>query len=447
MAYNFIIRGATVVNEGSEFVADVLVKEGRIERIEPILGGRVAVQEINAEGLYLLPGLIDDQVHFREPGLTHKADIWHESKAAAAGGVTSFMEMPNTKPPALTRELLEQKYEIAAKNAWVNYSFYMGASNENADEVLRINYENVCGIKIFMGSSTGNMLVDDTQVLENLFRNAPVLIAVHCEDEHTIRSNMALALAEYGDDIPVHMHPIIRNRQACYLSSSLATALARKFNTRLHVLHISTADELPLFESNLSLGQKRITAEACVHHLFFDDRDYTTLGAKIKCNPAIKSESDRRALAQALEKGTIDVIATDHAPHTLDEKMQKYPQSPSGLPLVQHPLQMMLTLADEYHWSLPFIVQKMAHNVAECFRVKERGFIREGYYADLVLLDTRQDTTVNNNELLYKCQWSPLEGKRLKGKVIQTIVNGRPVFRNGIMEKPDAAMRLQFDRD
>lgn len=440
-----IIKNASVVNEGLISCIDVLIQGDRIERIDrDISDSRATV--IPADGLYLLPGCIDDQVHFREPGLTHKADIGTESRAAVAGGVTTFMEMPNTVPNALTVELLEQKYQIAAQTSAANYSFYMGVSNDNADEVLRVNYDKVCGIKIFMGSSTGNMLVDRIEVLDRLFRDAPALIATHCEDETTVRNNLQKAKEKYGDDIPVSEHPNIRSREACYLSSSLAADLAKKHNTRLHILHISTKEELELFSNTVPLLEKRITAEACVHHLFFDKSYYEHLGNQIKCNPAIKDKEDAIAIANALKEDKIDVVATDHAPHTWDEKSQSYLKAPAGLPLVQHSLSLMLTMAERYQWDLPFIVEKMAHHPAICFNIKDRGFIREGYCADLVLFDAEDDYVVRKEQLLYKCNWSPLEGMKMKGRVVSTFVNGIKMYDGKSVERNMVGQRIEFNR-
>lgn len=439
-----IIKNARVVNEGIIEDLELLICGARIERIGTTIEDKNA-EIFDADGLFLIPGCIDDQVHFREPGLTHKGDIYHESQAAVAGGVTSFMEMPNTQPLTLKAALLEEKYKRAAEHSFANYSFYMGTSNDNLDEILGVNYDKVCGIKVFMGSSTGDMLVDSPTVLDNLFRNAPVLISTHCEDEGTIRQNTALFSSKYGDQILPEFHPEIRSREACYKSSSLAIELAKKHNTRLHILHISTADELELFTSSIPLEHKRITSEACVHHMYFNDEDYKELGHLIKCNPAIKKQEDAEAIAKALIEGRIDVVATDHAPHTMDEKRRPYLQAPSGLPLVQHPLSLMVTMAESYGWDLPFIVEKMAHNPAICFQVKERGFIREGYFADLVLLDPNSEYLVQEKDLLYKCGWSPLTGRTLKGKIKRTFVNGQVVY-DGAKTYQRSAMRLEFSR-
>lgn len=444
---DFIIKNAQQVNEGKITEGDLLVKSGRIERIDPSIDVKYRIEEIDAEGLLLSPGVIDDQVHFREPGLTHKADIASESRAAVAGGVTSFMEMPNTKPAAFTRELLEEKYSIASRVSPANYSFFIGASNDNLDELLSIDIKKICGIKIFMGSSTGNLLVDDPQTLENIFKQAPTLIATHCEDEKTIRRNLAEAKEKYPEDIGAYVHPLIRNVEGCYLSSSMAVELAEKHNTRLHILHISTAKELELFSNNKPLSEKRITAEVCVHHLWFNDSQYEQLGNKIKCNPAIKSAEDQAALWKALIDDRLDIIATDHAPHTIDEKSNLYFEAPSGLPLVQHPLVMMLEKASDGEISLEQVIHKMCHAPAICFQVKDRGFLREGYHADLVLIDPNKPYTISKDNILFKCGWSPLEGKKFKHSIHSTFVNGERVFssENGLFEGTPGE-RLLFSR-
>src|ERR1700748_2596500 len=442
---SILIKSATVVNENKQFVTDILVKDGIIERIDSTIDVQ-ADQVINAEGLYLLPGLIDDQVHFREPGLTHKGDIHSESRAAVAGGITSFMEMPNTVPNALTQTLLEDKYEIASRNSLANYSFYMGASNDNLDEVLRTDIKNVCGIKVFMGSSTGNMLVDNPSTLENLFAQAPTLIATHCEDEATIKRNLAHYKELMGDDIPVDMHPIIRNAEACYLSSSMAVELAKKHNTRLHILHISTGRETQLFDNETPLKDKRITAEACVHHLWFSDKDYPLKGNDIKWNPAVKTEMDRDQILAAVLDDHIDVIATDHAPHTTEEKAQPYLQAPSGGPLVQHALPAMLELYHHGQITLEQIAEKMAHHVAVCFEIEKRGFIREGYFADLVLVDLNKPWQVNKSNILYKCKWSPFEGSTFRSSIIHTIVSGNLAWSNSGFTTDVAGQRMSFLR-
>ncbi|MDN3582687.1 dihydroorotase [Mucilaginibacter flavus] len=440
-----LIKSATVVNENKQFIADVLIKDGLIERIDANIDAH-ADETINAEGLHLLPGLIDDQVHFREPGLTYKADIHSESRAAVAGGITSFMEMPNTVPNTLTQELLADKYAIASRNSLANYSFFMGASNNNLDEVLRTDITNVCGVKVFMGSSTGNMLVDNPTTLDNLFANSPMLIAVHCEDEATIKSNLNHYKQLLGENIPIQLHPKIRSAEACYLSSSLAVELAKKHNSRLHILHISTALETHLFDNVTPLKDKRITAEACVHHLWFTDADYDTKGNFIKWNPAVKKESDRDAVLAAVLDGKIDVIATDHAPHTLAEKEQPYLQAPSGGPLVQHSLPALLELHHHGKISIEQIAEKAAHNVATCFQIDKRGFIREGYWADLVLVDLNQPWNVNRSNILYKCGWSPFEGTTFRSKVVYTIVSGNVAYANGSLIEGKAGKRLNFNR-
>lgn len=441
---SILIKSATVVNENKQFVADILVKDGFIEQI----GGNIDTKtdkEINAEGLHLFPGCIDDQVHFREPGLTHKANIHTESRAAVAGGITSFMEMPNTVPNALTQELLQQKYDIAAKSSPANYSFFMGASNDNIDEVLRTDVKNVCGVKVFMGSSTGNMLVDNPKTLENIFSKSPMLVATHCEDEATIRRNLAHYKELMGDDIPVTYHPIIRSEEACYLSSSMAVKLAKQYNTRLHILHISTERETHLFSNNIPLKDKRITAEACIHHLWFTDRDYETKGNYIKWNPAVKTEADRDGILKAVLDGRIDVIATDHAPHTIEEKSQPYLQAPSGGPLVQHALPAILELHHQGKITLEQVAEKMAHNVAICFQIEKRGFIREGYWADMVLVDLNDPWTVNKSNILYKCNWSPFEGTTFQSKIKHTIVSGNLAYSDGMISDVPGK-RMTFER-
>lgn len=441
-----IIKNARIVNEGEILEGDVLIHKGRIEKIGGIVQVSAASTEIDATGKFLMPGIIDDQVHFREPGLTHKADLFSESRACVAGGVTSFMDMPNVNPPSLTQELLAQRYALASTKSVANYSFYMGVSNDNADEVLRTDPATVCGIKIFMGSSTGNMLVDDAATLERIFSQAPVLIATHCEDEATIIHNLEAAKATYGEDIPVHMHPIIRNEEACYRSSSFAVSLAKKHNTRLHILHISTAEELALFTNEIPLEQKRITAEACVHHMYFDSDDYAELGARIKWNPAVKGPRHKPAIFEAVMNDVIDVIATDHAPHTLEEKANKYVKCPGGAPMVQHSLQVMLSFYFDGKISLEKIAKKMSHDVATCFNIKDRGFIREGYFADMFLLDTDKSIVVSKNNIIAKCGWSPLEGRTMRGVITDTFVNGDHVFSNGMVNDSVRGMRLAFNR-
>ena len=440
---SIILKNARIVNEGQIIEGDLLIKDGRIEQVGSIIDAP-AKQEIDINGKHIIPGIIDDQVHFREPGLTHKANIASESRAAVAGGVTSFMEMPNTKPQSTTQEKLEDKYKIAADVSPANYSFFMGATNDNIEEVLKTNINEVCGVKIFMGSSTGNMLVDNAKTLDNIFSKVPMLIATHCEDEATVRANLASAEAKYGEDIPFEQHPIIRSVEACFLSSSMATELAKKYGTRLHILHISTKKELELFTNTVPLKEKKITSEACVHHMYFNDTYYPTHGSKVKCNPAIKTEADRQAIFNAAFDGTIDIIATDHAPHTVEEKSKKYGSAPSGLPLVQHALNLMLSFYHKGEVSLEKIVEKMCHAPADCFRLRERGFIREGYFADLAVVDIDKEWEITKDNIEYKCGWSPLEGVSMKGKVDSTYVNGQIVYRNNMVLPFSAGKRLQF---
>lgn len=439
-----IIKNGTIVNEGKRFTADILISNGRIEKIAPQISVTEKVQEVDASGLLVLPGCIDDQVHFREPGLTHKGNIYTESRAAVAGGITSFMEMPNTVPNALTQELLEDKYQIAAQNALANYSFFMGASNDNLEEVLRTDTSKICGVKVFMGSSTGNMLVDKESVLEGLFSRVGALIATHCEDETTVRANLAAFQEKYGDQIPVSAHPLIRNEEACYLSSSKAVALAKKHGARLHILHISTAKETALFENTLPLDQKKITAEACIHHLWFSDADYALKGNLIKWNPAVKTAFDREGVWEALLDNRIDVVATDHAPHTIEEKAQSYASAPSGGPLVQHALLAMLDKVQEGKITLERVVEKMAHAPATLFRIKERGYIREGYAADLVLVAPTPNKPVSKAELLYKCGWSPFEGHQFTNHIHSTYVNGNCVYADAKIIEQGPGQRLLF---
>lgn len=443
----YIIRNIAVVNEGVIQHSDVFIKNGRIEQVAGRIQLTEAAIEIDGTGKYLLPGVIDDQVHFREPGLTHKANIYTESKAAVAGGVTSFMEMPNTVPNALTQELLEDKYEIGARTALANYSFFMGTSNNNQDEVLRTNEKrkDVCGIKIFMGASTGNMLVDNILTIDTIFRESEVLIATHCEDEKVIKRNMEQALAS-GRTLTAADHPIIRDVDACFESSFLAVQLAKKYNTRLHILHISTEKELQLFSNMQPLKEKRITSEVCVHHLHFTSDDYAQLGNQIKCNPAIKAPHNREALWQALKDDRLDVIATDHAPHTWAEKQEDYLHAHAGLPLVQHPLLLMLHYVREGRIKLEKVVQKMSHAVADCFQIAERGYIREGYFADLVIVDMNQGQTVTKDQLLYKCGSSPFEGFHFPATIEYTFVNGHMVYGKGQWDESQRGSRLRFDR-
>jgi dihydroorotase len=444
---NYLIRNVHIVNEGRISIGDLLVKNGRIEKIGTNLQPAFAVTEINGEGKHLLPGVIDDQVHFREPGLTHKATIYTEAKAAVAGGVTSFMEMPNTIPPAFTQDLLEDKYAIGARSSLANYSFYMGTSNDNAEEALRTNEKkrDVCGMKIFMGSSTGNLLVDNYLTLDRLFRESEVLIATHCEDEKIIRQNLE-RLRQEGRELVASDHPLIRDAEACFESSLTAIQFAKKHNSRLHVFHLSTEKEMRLFTNLIPLQEKRITAEVCVHHLHFTADDYARLGNKIKCNPAIKAPQNREALWAALLDDRLDLIATDHAPHTLEEKSGTYEKAHAGLPLVQHSLLLMLHYVREGRISLEKVVEKMSHAVAVCFQIAERGYIREGYFADLVLVDLRRPSGVEPGNILYKCGWSPLEGFRFPATVTHTFVNGHLVYGNGVFDESQWGQRLRFDR-
>ena len=444
----YLIKNIQVVNEGQVKTADVLVKNGRIEKVLPQISGTDKnVTEINGEGKYLFPGAIDDQVHFREPGLTHKATIYTESKAAVAGGVTSFMEMPNTVPPAFTQDLLEQKYEIGRATSLANYSFFMGTSNDNVDEVLKTNDKknDVCGIKIFMGSSTGNLLVDNALTLDKIFRKSEVLIATHCEDERIIKQNLERLIAE-GKELTPADHPIIRNEDACFESSFYAIQIAKRHNTRLHILHISTERELQLFTNLLPLKEKRITAEVCVHHLHFTSDDYARLGNQIKCNPAIKAPNNKEALWKALLDDRLDVIATDHAPHTWAEKNEPYAKAHAGLPLVQHSISLMLYYYRQGKISLEKIAEKMSHAVADCFQIKERGYIREGYHADLVIVDLNQPATVSKQNILYKCAWSPLEGFTFPATITHTFINGNLVYGNGEWNESQKGQRLKFER-
>jgi len=445
---NYLIKNIQVVNEGSIKTADVLITNGRIEKIAPqITKTNTAIIEINGEEKYLLPGCIDDQVHFREPGLTHKATIATEAKAAVAGGVTSFMEMPNTIPNALTQELLEVKYQLASKTSLANYSFYMGTSNDNAEEVLKTNKKknDICGIKIFMGASTGNMLVDNPNTLDRVFRESEILIATHCEDESIIKRNLE-QLKSTGRILVPADHPVIRDEEACYESSLYAIQIAKKYGTRLHILHISTEKELQLFTNMFPLKDKRITTEVCVHHLHFTSDDYARLGNQVKCNPAIKAPHNKEALWKALLDDRLDVIATDHAPHTRDEKNEPYEKAHAGLPLVQHSLLLMLHYYKQGRISVEKIVEKMSHAVADCFQVKERGYIREGYHADLVIVDMKHGMTVTKENILYKCGWSPLEGFEFPATVTHTFINGHLVYGNGVWDESQMGLRLAFDR-
>ena len=440
-----LIRNAQIVNEGQIFRSDVLIQDGLIAQIGESIDFP-ADTVFDAEGKYLIPGVIDDQVHFREPGLTHKADIYTESKAAVAGGITSFMEMPNTNPQTLTQELLEEKYQRASQVSLANYSFFMGASNDNLEEVLKTNPRNVGAIKIFMGSSTGNMLVDNRAVLEKIFKESKMLIAVHCEDEETIKVNTELARKQFGEDVPISQHPIIRSEEACYKSSSMAVELAKKHDTRLHVFHLSTAKEIDLFRNDIPLAEKRITAEVCIHHLWFDDSQYAEKGTHIKWNPAVKSKHDKAQLFQALLDDKLDIIATDHAPHTLEEKNNSYFNAPSGGPLVQHALAAMLEFYHQGKISLEKVVEKMCHAPAVCFQLEGRGFIKKGYAADLVLLDLHSPWQVSKDNILYKCGWSPFEGTTFKSKVTHTWINGHLAYQNGQFDESQKGQRLLFNR-
>lgn len=444
---SILIKNARIVNEGKIFEGDVLIEGQRIAEIASSISAKSSsTQIVDAEGSYLIPGAIDDQVHFREPGLTHKGDIASESRAAVAGGITSFIEQPNTVPNAVTQEILEQKYQIAAQKSHANYSFMMGATNDNLEEVLKTNGRNVAGIKIFLGSSTGNMLVDNEQTLERIFSSTPLLIATHCEDEQTIKNNLEKFKAEYGEHVPATAHPLIRSAEACYISSSKAVALAKKTGARLHIFHLSTAREMELFTNAIPLEQKKITAEVCVHHLWFSDADYLTKGNFIKWNPAVKTAEDRAALWEALLDDRLDVIATDHAPHTLEEKQQPYLQAPSGGPLVQHAVVAMFEAHHQGKISVEKIVEKMAHNPAKIFKIEDRGFIREGYYADLVLVNPGLPWNVKKENILYKCGWSPFEGYNFKSRISHTFVNGQLVYQNFKVKEVQAGQRLLFNR-
>jgi dihydroorotase len=443
---SILIVNANIVNEGKVFQGDVFIKDQFIEKIDKNLQHVQASAVLDAKGKHLFPGAIDDQVHFREPGLTHKATIYTESRAAVAGGITSYMEMPNTIPPTFTNKLLEEKYQIAAQNSLANYSFFIGASNDNLEEVLKTDQHKVCGLKIFMGSSTGNLLVDDPKILEGFYSRVPFLIATHCEDEPTIRKNTEEFRKKYGEEMPVRYHPMIRSEDACYKSSSFAVALAKKYGTRLHILHISTAKETALFDNSIPLKDKKITAEACVHHLWFNDSDYERLGMLIKWNPAIKTKADQQAVFNALLENRIDVIATDHAPHTAEEKKNGYFNAPSGGPLVQHSLTAMLEFYHRKQVELPWIAQKMAHNPAILFQIQKRGFIREGYFADLTLVDLDHTWTVKKDNIVAKCGWSPFEGTSFKSKVTHTIVSGHLAYADDKFDEIQKGSRLLFDR-
>jgi len=444
---SILIKNATLVNEGLTFKGDVLIIGELISAIRP--SGQIVAENsqiIDARGLLLIPGVIDDQVHFREPGLTYKGDIFSESRSAVAGGITSFMDMPNTIPQTVTTELLDEKFRLGSEKSLANYSFYIGATNSNLDEVMKADPSQVCGIKLFMGSSTGNMLVDNEESLKNLFSEATMPVACHCEAEPVIKRNSEIYRGKYGEDVPVKMHPMIRSREACFLSSSYAVTLAREYDTRLHILHLSTADEMKLFSNELPLSQKRITGEVCVHHLWFDESSYDEKGSLVKWNPAIKTRFDREALLNSAINDVIDIVATDHAPHTLEEKNNSYFKSPSGGPLVQHSLVAMLELWHRKMIPIEKIVEKMCHNPAILFNIKERGFLREGYKADLCLVDPDNPWTVSKENILYKCGWSPFEGTTFRSRVVKTILNGNIVYDNGSIDDNYRGQRLQFER-
>ncbi|REG85418.1 dihydroorotase [Algoriphagus antarcticus] len=444
---SILITGANIVNEGRISPGDMLVEDGRISKLGEDLSAEKADIHIDASGKYLFPGLIDDQVHFREPGLTHKAEIYTEAKAGVAGGTTSYMEMPNTIPQATTVELLEQKYSRASEVSLANYSFFMGATNSNLDEIMKVNFDEVCGLKIFQGSSTGNMVVDNIESLEGIFKECKAIIAIHSENDSIIKANLDEFKSIYGEDIPVKFHPKIRSEEACYDASSRAVAMAKKYGTRLHILHISTAKELELFTNTIPLEEKKVTAEACIHHLWFSEADYDTKGNLIKWNPAVKTAKDREAIFNAVLDGTIDVVATDHAPHTLEEKAQIYTKAPSGGPLNQHSLVAMLDFYHQGKISLETIALKMCHNVATLFNIKERGFIREGYYADLVLVDLNNPWKVGRENILSKCGWSPFEGHTFQSKVTHTVVSGHLAYENGAFYEDKKGERLKFSRN
>jgi len=445
-----LISGATIVNEGMVFQGSVLINDSRIEEIIPATtgddtGSLQNVRVIDGRGQFLFPGIIDDQVHFRDPGLTRKGDLHTESRAAVAGGVTSFMDMPNTDPKATTLAILEDKYSLAAQKSLANYSFFLGATNDNLEEIIKADPEKICGVKVFLGASTGNMLVDDPLALENIFRNSPLLVAIHSEDEGIIRKNLAEFRERYGNDIPMWAHPLIRSAEACFSSTSRAIELAQRFGTRLHILHLSTARETELLRNDLPLREKRITSEVCVHHLWFDDSDYKTLGSRIKWNPAIKTKHDRESLFKGLLEDKIDIIATDHAPHLEEEKQRPYLDCPSGGPLIQHSLVIMLEFYHQNKIPVEKIVEKMCHAPAILYRIRQRGFIRKGYFADLVLVDPDSSWVVSKENLLYKCGWSPFEGQQFKSRVTHTFVNGNLVYQNNQFDEQFRGQRLGFD--
>jgi len=442
----YLIKNATIVNENKTFKGDVLIENDIIKEITTEIKATENIKVIDAEGKTLIPGFIDDQVHFREPGLTHKANIATESRAAVAGGITTFIEMPNTIPQATTQDLLEDKFKIAAKDSYANYSFMFGGTNDNLEELLKTDPKKVAGIKLFLGSSTGNMLVDNEDVLEKIFSSTKMIISVHCEDEATIRKNTKEFKAKYGDDIPVKYHPIIRSEEACYLSSSKAIKLAKKTGARLHIFHVSTAKETELFRNDIPLEEKQITAEVCIHHLWFSDKDYAEKGTHIKWNPAVKTENDRQALWKALLDDRIDVFATDHAPHTLEEKTNVYTKAPSGGPLVQHAVTAILEKVKEGVIPIEKAVEKMSHNPAKLFQIEKRGFIKEGYFADLVLIDTNKPQTVSKDNILYKCGWSPFEGTTFSSTITHTFVNGKLIYNNGVFNDDIKGKRITFNR-
>lgn len=440
-----LITNAHIINEDHETIGDLLIKNGRIEKIAAKIDVPSGTTVFDAQGQWLIPGVIDDQVHFREPGLTHKGDLWTESRAAVAGGTTSYMDMPNNNPAITTRERLAEKYQLAAGRSFANYAFYFGGANDNLEEIAALQPDEACAVKVFMGASTGNMLVDDPKVLDGIFQRSPLLIVTHCEDTPTIKANEDAYRARYGEDVPVSAHPLIRSAEACYKSTDLAVSLAKKHGADLHVLHLTTARELVFFTPGPVQG-KKITVEACVHHLTMDEHDYATLGNLIKCNPAIKTAADRRALVQAVMEDRIDVIATDHAPHTAEEKAQKYLKAPSGLPLVQHSLLMLIDLVMRHELNMRTVVRKTSHAVADRFGIRDRGYIREGYWADLVLIDPHASTTVRKQDVLYKCGWSPVEGRTFPARIRATWVNGELVCKDGIVDLQPRGQRLRFGR-
>ncbi|MFB1039254.1 MAG: dihydroorotase [Polaribacter sp.] len=446
MTKGILIQNATIVNENKIFKGDILIENEIITKISSKIKPTKNIEVINAEGKYLIPGFIDDQVHFREPGLTHKANIATESRAAIAGGITTFIEMPNTVPQATTQDLLEEKFEIAAVDSYANYSFMFGGTNDNLEELLKTDPKKVAGIKLFLGSSTGNMLVDNEEILEKIFSSTKMIISVHCEDEETIRKNTAIYKEKYGDDIPLKYHPLIRSEEACYLSSSKAIKLAKKTGARLHIFHLSTEKETHLFRNDIPLEEKQITSEVCIHHLWFSDKDYEEKGTHIKWNPAVKTEKDRLGLWKALLDDRIDVLATDHAPHTLDEKNNNYLNAPSGGPLVQHAIIALLEKVKEGVIPIEKAVEKMSHNPAKLFQIEKRGFIKEGYFADIVLIDMNKPQTVSKDNILYKCGWSPFEGTTFSSTITHTFVNGNLIYNNGVFNDEIKGKRITFNR-